>query len=61
MSINLAQVLTHRAKEKTQTSKHNLTDLTVVCLWSALGLVLAMVMIRAGFDAEIVRALVIAG
>ena len=61
MSNNLAQVITHGAKEETQASKHDLTDLAVVCLWSVLGLVLAMIVIRAGFDAEMVQALVIAG
>jgi hypothetical protein len=61
MSTNLAQVITHRAKVENQASNHDLTDLAVVCLCSALGLVLAMIMIRAGFGAEIVQALVIAG
>jgi hypothetical protein len=61
MSTDVAQVLTHRAKKEAQASKHDFTDLAVVCIWSVLGLVLAMVMIRAGLDAEIVQYLVTAG
>jgi hypothetical protein len=38
-----------------------LVDLAVVCLWSALGLLLSMLVLASGFGAEIGEALAMAG
>lgn len=61
MPTDIVLVLTRRAEEEAQTSKRRVTDLTIVCIWSVLGLVLAMLMIRMGFDADSTWDLVMVG
>lgn len=61
MPTDIAMVLMRKAEREAQASKDALTGLTVVCLWSVLGLVLAMLMISMGFDADLAQDLVIAG
>jgi hypothetical protein len=54
-------VFKHKAKEEGQTSKRAISDLTVICLWSILGLVFAMLTIRTGFAVDLVQFLATAG
>lgn len=61
MPTDIVMVLMRKAKEEAQTLTDILTDLTVVCFWSVLGLVLAMLMVRMGFDADLAQDLVAAG
>ena len=58
MSTDTALVLKHNARQEAQAAH---TDLTVVCLWSVLGLLLAILMIRMVFDVDLAQSMVIAG
>lgn len=53
MPTDIVLVLRRKAEKEAQASKRRVTDLTIVCFWSVLGLVLAMLMIRMGFDADL--------
>ena len=58
MSTDIAAVLLHKAYVESQVSKNSLT---IICLWTVVGLVLTGLMIRLGFGTEMAAALAIAG
>ena len=61
MPTDIVLVLRRKAEDEAQASKHRVAELTIVCFWSVLGLILAMLMIRMGFDADLASDLVMVG
>jgi hypothetical protein len=53
MPTDIVLVLKRKAEDEAQASKRRAADLTIVCFWAVLGLVLAMLMIGMGFDAAL--------
>ena len=58
MSTDIAMARVRKVQVDAQDSKG---ILTIVCLWAAVGLVLAALMAHFGFDAEVAAALATAG
>jgi hypothetical protein len=58
MSTDIAMVHLRRARVEKEVWKNSLT---IVCLWTVVGLVLAGLMFHFGFDAEVAAALATAG
>jgi hypothetical protein len=50
MPTDIGLVVMRKAEAEAQISKDALIDLTIVCLWAILGLVLTSLMFNLGFD-----------
>jgi hypothetical protein len=61
MPTDIAVVLMRKAEAEAHASNDALTDLTIVYLWAALGLVLTALMFNLGFDPALAVVLVGAG
>ena len=61
MPTDIAMVLMRKAAAEAQASNDAVADLTTVCLWAALGLVLTALMFNLGFDSALAEVLVGAG
>jgi hypothetical protein len=61
MPTDIAMVPVRKAKAEAHASNEVLTDLTIVCLWAALGLVLAALMFDQGFDPALAGVVAAAG
>ena len=58
MSTDITLARSRKTQVEAQTSKDTLA---IVCLWAVVGLVLAVLMVHFGFDAEVAAALATAG
>jgi hypothetical protein len=61
MPTDIALVLKLKAEAEAQALKDALADLMLFCLWAALGLILAALMSKYGFDPAIAQAFVVSG
>jgi len=61
MPTDVALALMRKAEMEARASKTLENSLVIVCLWALVGLVLAVLMSRLGFDVEITNALATAG
>lgn len=58
MSTDITLARSRKAQVEAQVSKDTMA---IVCLWAVVGLVLAVLMVHFGFDAEVTAALATAG
>ncbi len=61
MPTNIVFVPRRKATPKSQISKDAFTDLTTICLWSIVGLVLATLLLNSNMDPELVATMLIPG
>ena len=61
MPTNIVFVPRRKATPKSQISKDAFTDLTTICFWSIVGLVLATLLLNSNMDPELVATMLIPG
>ena len=61
MPTDIGFVPRRKAVPKPQISKNTFTDLTTICLWSIVGLVLVTLLFNSGMDPELVATMLIPG
>ena len=61
MPTDIGVVPRHRRTPKEQGSKSAFTDLTTICLWSMVGLVLVTLLLNSGMTPELVATMLIPG
>jgi hypothetical protein len=61
MPTDIAFVTRRKAMPEPQISKDAFTDLTIICLWSIVGLVLATLLLNSSMDPELVATMLIPG
>ena len=61
MPTDIEFVPGRKAASKPQISKDAFTDLTTICLWSIVGLVLLTLLLNSGMDPELVATMLIPG
>jgi len=61
MPTNIVFAPRRKATPKSQISKNAFTDLTTICLWSIVGLVLVTLLLNSGMDPELVATMLIPG
>ncbi len=61
MPTDIGVVPRHGGAPKEQNSKSAFTDLTTICLWSIVGLVLVTLLLNSGMTPELVATMLIPG
>ena len=61
MPTDIAFVPRRKVNPKLQISKDAFTDLTTICLWSIVALVLTMLLLNSSMDPELVASMMIPG